>query len=89
MVADLLFIGNSRVTNGSISAVDNVTEQLLQIQANEASQNIDVFRTSGAGLKVVVDNTAGVAVRCFDNTPLFPLFVGGPNTAPSREGQCF
>lgn len=87
MTADIISIVDTRVDNGSIEVIDNVTETLLQTEFNQVSQNVDVFRNTGAGPKFVSQNTAGVAVRCFDNTGAF--IVGGPNFAPSRQGQCF
>jgi hypothetical protein len=82
----LIFIVLNQVPNGRIYVADNTTTFFLQIAANTVGQTIDVFRNDGPSPKVVDSNTAGVAVRCEDNSQ---PFVGGPNAAPSREGQCF
>ncbi|HJU68959.1 MAG TPA: hypothetical protein VJ650_12035 [Gemmatimonadaceae bacterium] len=87
MQADIISIVNTTVANGSIELFDNATETFLQSEFNTVSANVDVFRNGGAGGKFITNNTAGVAVRCFDNTGAF--VIGGPNVAPSREGQCF
>jgi hypothetical protein len=87
MQADIIAIMNVTVERGSIELIDNVTETFLQTEFNVVGANVDVFRNSGAGGKFITNNTAGVAVRCFENTGAF--FVGGPNFAPSRQGQCF
>jgi hypothetical protein len=82
----LIFIAFNQVPNGRIYVADNTTSFFLQVAANSVGQTIDVFRNDGSSPKVVDSNTAGVAVRCEDNSQ---PFVGGPNAAPSREGQCF
>jgi len=82
----LIFVAFNQVPNGRIYVADNTTSAFLQVAANTVGQTIDVFRNTGPSPKVVDSNTAGVAVRCEDNSQ---PFVGGPNTAPSREGQCF
>jgi hypothetical protein len=87
MVTDIIAIFNVTVEGGSIELIDNVTESFLQTEFNTVSSNVDVFRNSGAGGKFITNNTAGGAVRCFNNTGAF--VAGGPNFAPSRQGQCF
>lgn len=87
MVTDIIAIFNVSVESGSIELIGNVTESFLQNEFNVVSTNVDVIGNSGAGGKFVTNNTAGVAVRCFSNTGAF--FAGGPNFAPSRQGQCF
>ena len=87
MVTDIISIYNTTVTNGSIEVIGNTTEAFLQTEFNTVSQNVDVFDNGGPGGKFLTNNTAGVAVRCFGNTGAF--IAGGPNFAPSRQGQCF
>lgn len=85
--ADIIALFNVTVTNGSIRLEDNVTQSFLQSDINTVSGSVEILRNGGAGPKFVATNTAGVAVRCFENTGAF--FAGGPNFAPVREGQCF
>jgi hypothetical protein len=84
--ANIIFIGSTNVLNGGILTSRNVVTSDFQIQFNTVSESIEVFRTLGPGAKIVSLNTAGDAVRCEGNEP---PFVGGPNFAPEREGQCF
>ena len=84
--ANILFIGSSRVTNGGILTSRNVVTSDFQIQFNTVSESLEVFRTLGPAAKIVSLNTVADAVRCEGNEP---PFVGGPNFAPTREGQCF
>lgn len=86
METGIIFMVFNQVPNGRIYVADNTTEVFLQVAANNVAQTLDVFRNSGPSPKVVDANTAGVAVRCQGNSE---PFLGGPNVAPSREGQCF
>jgi hypothetical protein len=56
------------------------------VGSNTVSENLQVYKNTGPGTKQVIQNTAGQIVQCFDNSP---PFIGGPNTAPKKEGQCF
>jgi hypothetical protein len=78
------------VLKGNIKVQDNVITAGggffgLRV-GNNVAQNLQVVRNTDAGLKTVSGNTAGESIQCFENTP---PFVGGPNTAPNKEGQCF
>jgi hypothetical protein len=84
--ANILFIGSTRVTNGGILTSRNVVTSDFQIQFNTVSESIEVYKTLGPAAKIVSLNVAAVTVRCEGNEP---PFVGGPNFAPEREGQCF
>ena len=84
--ANILFIGSTRVTNGGILTSRNVVTSDFQIQFNTVSESIEAYNTLGPAAKIVSLNVAAVAVRCEGNEP---PFVGGPNFAPEREGQCF
>jgi hypothetical protein len=86
MNTSIIFIGFTVVEKGNIQAVENVTEIVFQVANNEVAQNIQVYKNTGPAGKFVDSNIAGSQIQCFENT--LP-FVGGPNTAPKREGQCF
>ena len=77
------------VRRGNLQIEDNIFETLqkrLFVSQNEVGQNLQVYKNRGFREKLVFNNVAGESVQCFDNDP---PFVGGPNTAPKREGQCF
>jgi hypothetical protein len=78
------------LAKGSIQVEDNVItpNRWLFINSNSVGANLQVYKTREAGsiIKAVTANTARESVQCFDNDP---PFVGGPNVAPKREGQCF
>jgi hypothetical protein len=82
----IIFVGFTRVPNGGILASRNVTQVILQVSNNNVARSVEVLDNTGPAGKFVDANTAGVAVRCEGNTP---PFIGGPNFAPAREGQCF
>jgi len=72
---------------GNLKVEDNVIAAPgLSVLGNQVTQNLQVVKNTGPGPKAVTANTAGQSVQCFENTP---PFVGGPNTAPKKEGQCF
>lgn len=75
------------VPNGNVQVEDNVIPagEDLVVANNTVAQNIQVYKNTGPGNKTVSVNS-GAAIQCFDN----PLpFVGGPNGAGKKEGQCF
>jgi hypothetical protein len=85
------------VAKGSVKVEENVVTPaagLFQIASfaaanNFIAQNLQVFKNTGPGSpKSVFNNTAGESIQCFENSPP-GTFVGGPNTAPKKEGQCF
>jgi hypothetical protein len=80
------FGGGNTVERGNIKVEDNVISSSLEVSDNRVGQNVQVYKNTGAASKRVANNTAGESVQCFDN---LPPFVGGPNFAPKREGQCF
>lgn len=86
METGLIFAAFNQVPNGRIYVSNNTTQVFLQIAANTVGQTVEVYRNMGPSPKVVDSNTAGQAVRCENNE--LP-FVGGPNVAPERSGQCF
>jgi hypothetical protein len=74
--------GNAKVEDNFIPAGD-----ALAVLATPIAQNLQVFKNKGPGtFKQVTGNTVGESIQCFENDP---PFVGGPNTAPKKEGQCF
>ena len=86
METGLIFVGFNQVPNGRIYVAENTTQFFLQVAFNTVGETVEVYRNSGPSPKTTDFNTAGVAVRCERNeTP----YLGGPNFAPSREGQCF
>jgi hypothetical protein len=80
------FGGGNTVQKGNIKVEDSVITSTFEVSDNRVAQNVQVFKNSGAATKRVMNNTAGESVQCFDNVP---PFIGGPNFAPKREGQCF
>lgn len=80
------FGGGNTLDKGNIKVEDSVISSLFEVSDNRVAQNVQVFKNAGAATKRVMNNTAGESVQCFDNVP---PFIGGPNFAPKREGQCF
>jgi hypothetical protein len=79
----------NRLDKGNVKVEDNFVlarVQGMDIRQNIIRQNLQVFKNVGPGPKFVQGNTAGESVQCKENAP---LFVGGPNAAQTREGQCF
>lgn len=81
------FGGGNSVELGNIKVEDTVITGLsFDVSDNKVGQNVQIFKNIGGQPKTVVNNVVGESVQCFDNAP---PFVGGPNLAPKREGQCF
>lgn len=76
--------------NGNIKVADNLSPggQRFAIRANNATENIQVFKNRGPDplVRFVIENIVGEDLQCFDND--LP-FIGGPNVAQKAEGQCF
>ena len=79
-------INDNSLPVGNILFAENVTGLDFAIHTNRVSQNLQVFKNKGPALKFVVSNEVGGKLHCTENDP---PFVGGPNTARQREGQCF
>jgi hypothetical protein len=79
------FCPGNTVAKGNISIQENVITTVFSVRFNNVSENLQVFKNTGAGPKFVQFNTAGESVQCTDNAP---PFVGSPNNAPKKEGQC-
>lgn len=62
------------------------TTQIFPVELNEVGENMAVIKNRGTGAKTITTNTVADTLRCFDNDP---PFVGGPNIAAKKEGQCF
>jgi hypothetical protein len=86
VVGDLQGNCPSRVNAGNIKVEDNLITGALRIEDNQVAEDLQVFKNTGPGQKFVRNNTVGENLQCFENTP---PFVGGPNNAQKREGQCF
>ena len=71
---------------GSLNIRGNFVPASASVIFNQVGGSLDVYETTGPAFKQVVANTAGEVVACQDNDP---PFIGGPNTAPNTEGQCF
>jgi hypothetical protein len=80
------FGGGNTVERGNIKVEDSLNSIQLDVSDNRVGQNVQVFKNRGTATKRVMNNIVGESVQCFDNQA---PFVGGPNTAPKREGQCF
>jgi hypothetical protein len=72
--------------NGTVKSEENTVFGFFGIQNNNIRQNLQVFKNTGGGPKVVLANVVGDTITCKENAP---PFTGGPNTAPKKEGQCF
>jgi hypothetical protein len=83
--SNIIFVGSNQVTNGGILASRNESLSDFQMQFNTVARDIEVYRNIGPGVKIVSLN-ASQAVRCEGNAQ---PFIGGPNFAAAREGQCF
>jgi hypothetical protein len=81
------FGGGNRLAKGGIKVEENfVTATFgLQIGQNRVDQ-LQVFKNNGPGAKTVTGNIVRQNLQCKKNRG---AFVGGPNTARHRQGQCF
>jgi hypothetical protein len=81
------FGGGNRLAKGGIKVEENfITATFgLQIGQNRVDQ-LQVFKNRGPGAKTVTNNTVRQNLQCKKNQA---PFVGGPNTARHRQGQCF
>jgi hypothetical protein len=70
---------------GNFMVEDNVATVFLAVTNNEVAQNIQLFKNTGPGSKIVRANTAGSSIQCWENAP--PFFAD-LNAAPKLEGQC-
>jgi hypothetical protein len=82
----VFFGGGNTLQGGNIKVEDNVITGSFEVSDNSVAQNLQVFKNTGSANKRVANNSVGESVQCFDNTA---PFIGGPNFAPKREGQCF
>jgi hypothetical protein len=73
---------------GNIKVEDNVIQSpsSMSVLGNRVTGNLQVFKNTGTGFKQVVSNTVRENLQCFENAG---PFLGGPNFAQKREGQCF
>ena len=85
-----VWVGDNSIQKGNIKIEENFIplDEILVIGANKIAQNLQVFKNTVPGGKFVdtSPNTAGESIQCFENSP---PFLGGPNIAPKKEGQCF
>ena len=83
----LTFGGINTLEKGGIKIEENVIDAAgeLDVRNNSVAGNLQVFKNSGPGPKQVLLNTVGKNLQCFENAP---LFLGTPNVAEKREGQC-
>jgi hypothetical protein len=81
------FIDNNEV-GGNFNLENNLVSGTFTppVQLNQVGENMAVIRNRGTSAKTITNNTVADTLRCFDNEP---PFVGGPNTAPKKEGQGF
>jgi hypothetical protein len=88
VVGDMQGFCPSRVNAGNIKVEDNLITGILglRIEDNQVAGDLQVFKNSGPRQKIVQRNTVGGNLQCFENVG---PFVGGPNFAQKREGQCF
>ena len=83
-----LIVDQNTIEAGNIQVTENKINQWFFVRVNNVAQDIQVFKNTGpaTGLKHVVGNIASQSIQCFENDA---PFVGGPNEAPRKEGQCF
>jgi hypothetical protein len=74
------------VASGNLVVEENVPGVMASVTDNDVTGNAVISKTTGPGVKEVVDNRVRQNLQCFDNSP---PFVGGPNVAQQAEGQCF
>ena len=79
-------IEDAILEQGNIQLDENSVATALAIVRNTVAQNVQVFKTEGAGSKAVRNNRIGQIVQCKENA--LP-FIGGPNLAGDRQDQCF
>lgn len=82
---NVLTKGNATVEDNDITPFGFFTK-VLDVRSNSIAQNLQVFKNTGSNPKTVQLNTAGESIQCKENEA---PFVGGPNTAPKKEDQCF
>jgi hypothetical protein len=80
-----VFVEQNILAKGNIQIEDNFNLVQLLVEDNQVPRNIQIFKNSGSGPKVVRNNIAGQAIQCWENAPV--LFAEG-NAAPKLEGQC-
>jgi hypothetical protein len=85
MSTGTISITDARLLKGSIQVQENSTGTRLELLRNRVAQNVEVFVNSGAGAKIVRQNTVQQKLSCKENTG---AFTGGPNVAGDVEGQC-
>ena len=78
-------ITDARVEQGNIQVDENVVSSSLDVVRNYVGQDLQVFKNTGNGAKVVRDNEVLQIVQCKENTA---PFEGGPNNTPEAEDQC-
>jgi hypothetical protein len=82
--------GNVDIVANTVPASAIISENFIGIPGVggvvAVGGSLRVYNNTGPGAKDVSLNTAGRVVACRDNTP---PFIGGPNVAPKKEGQCF
>jgi hypothetical protein len=86
LAGPFLIVDASTTEVGNIQITENVVERLFFVRINNVAQNLQVFKNTGPAMKQVLGNIVSQSIQCFENDP--PL-LGGPNTAPKKEGQCF
>lgn len=78
-------IADVRVEQGNIQVEENVVSSSLELVRNYVGQNLQVFKNTGSGSKVVRDNQVLQIIQCNENAA---PFEGGPNDTPEAEDQC-
>lgn len=80
--------GGNTLLKGNIKVEENMVAGFgeLHVDQNSVAANLQVFRNTGPTTKTVQNNTVGESIQCKENS--LP-FIGGPNTAPKKEDQCF
>jgi hypothetical protein len=74
---------------GSVKIADNVVPNTgagMVLDSVRTSGDLKVLNNRGPGPKRVAGSIVAGSLECFGNTA---TFVGGPNTAGKRKGQCF
>jgi hypothetical protein len=85
MIGTVLIAGVRVRENVKIEANVIADPEILFLQNNGVSGNLEVFKNTGDGTKLVLGNNVHQSLQCFENDP--PFLASG-NIAGNAQGQC-
>ena len=90
-------VGESTLSKGDIKIEETFSDE--EIHRDDEQSGVNVFNSVAQHIQViknqahtigVAGNTASESIECLENTTNHGhTIIGGPNTAPNIEGQCF